>query len=182
MSWTNLEDKKKKVFITNKVVEVEEMSRLEYVLSRGWELPENESHLKDERVYKVYYKDGYISMCPKDTFLEDAHELEKLNFELALMLLKRGHKLARTGWNGKDMFIYYVEGGKYKAQMDSIKGVYPGDLVPYNPYFAIKNVDGTVSTWVPSVNDLLANDWEVIGINEFDRAWIREKVRECLAR
>ena len=34
-------------------------------------------------------------------------------------------------------------------------------LVPYNPYFAIKGNDGTVSTWVPSTNDCLATDWSV---------------------
>lgn len=32
-------------------------------------------------------------------------------------------------------------------------------MVPYNAYMAIKNVDNTVSTWVPSVNDCLADDW-----------------------
>lgn len=36
------------------------------------------------------------------------------------------------------------------------------DLVHYNPYFAIKNVNDTVSTWVPSINDCLAEDWYVV--------------------
>ena len=35
--------------------------------------------------------------------------------------------------------------------------------MPYNAYMAIKNVDGAVSTWVPSVNDCLATDWGIIG-------------------
>ena len=39
-------------------------------------------------------------------------------------------------------------------------------MVPYNAYMAIKNVDNTVSTWVPSVNDCLATDWGVVGENE----------------
>jgi len=34
-------------------------------------------------------------------------------------------------------------------------------MVPYNAYMAIKNVDNTVSTWVPSVNDCLAEDWVI---------------------
>lgn len=38
-----------------------------------------------------------------------------------------------------------------------------GAMVPYNPYLAIKNVDETVSTWVPSINDCLADDRQVIG-------------------
>ena len=75
MSWQDMENRKREMYITNKVVEVEEMSRLEYVLSRGWKLPEDEYDLKDERVYKVLYLDGYTSMCPKDKFLEDARKL-----------------------------------------------------------------------------------------------------------
>ena len=35
-------------------------------------------------------------------------------------------------------------------------------MVPYNAYMAIKNVNETVSTWVPSVNDCLAEDWEIL--------------------
>lgn len=66
----------KQQFLTTKVVEVEEMSRLEYVESRGWTLPEDEKHLADERVYKVFYEDGYVSMCPKKRFLEQAYEIE----------------------------------------------------------------------------------------------------------
>lgn len=66
----------KQQFLTTKVVEVEEMSRQEYVESRGWILPENEKHLADERVYKVFYEDGYVSMCPKERFLEQAYEIK----------------------------------------------------------------------------------------------------------
>ena len=66
----------KKQFLTTKVVEVEEMTREEYVKSRGWELPENEKELADERVFKVIYSDGYISMCPKERFLEQAYEIK----------------------------------------------------------------------------------------------------------
>ena len=65
-----------KEFLTMKVIKAEEMSRQEYVDSRGWTLPENEKHLADERVYKVFYEDGYISMCPKERFLENAYEIK----------------------------------------------------------------------------------------------------------
>ncbi len=66
----------KQQFLTTKVVKVEEMSRQEYVESRGWTLPEDEKHLAGERVYKVFYEDGYVSMCPKERFLEQAYEIE----------------------------------------------------------------------------------------------------------
>lgn len=66
----------KRQFLTTKIVEVEEMTREEYVKSRGWELPKNEKELADERVFKVIYSDGYISMCPKERFLEQAYEIK----------------------------------------------------------------------------------------------------------
>ena len=66
----------KRQFLTTKIVEVEEMTREEYVKSRGWELSENEKKLADEKVFKVIYSDGYISMCPKETFLKNAYEIK----------------------------------------------------------------------------------------------------------
>lgn len=82
-------------------------------------------------------------------------------FGFALEAVQQGRKIARTGWNGKGMFVYYVPGGDFASLTDvAIKEF--GTTVHYNPYFAIKNVDGTVSTWVPSVNDCLAKDWQVL--------------------
>lgn len=79
-------------------------------------------------------------------------------FRYALDMLKCGKKVARKGWNGKGMFVYYVPKNSYPARTEIEKKEF-GDMVKYNSYFAIKNVNGTVSTWVPSVNDCLAEDW-----------------------
>lgn len=84
-----------------------------------------------------------------------------MNFGQALEALKDGKKVARDGWNGKGMFIYYVPANSYPAQTEIAKETF-GQMVQYNPYFAIRNVNGTVSTWVPSVNDCLAEDWEEV--------------------
>lgn len=37
-----------------------------------------------------------------------------------------------------------------------------GDLFKCNPYLQIKIVNGSHSMWIPSVDDILADDWEVI--------------------
>jgi hypothetical protein len=84
-----------------------------------------------------------------------------LNFSFALEHVKQGDKIARYGWNGKGMFVYYIPAASYPAQTDVAKETF-GDMVKYNAYLAIKTVNGTVSTWVPSINDVLADDWEVI--------------------
>jgi hypothetical protein len=87
----------------------------------------------------------------------------KLTFGEALIYLKLGRKVARTGWNGKGMFVYYVPANKYKSTTPIGDSIADEDgLVSYEPYLAIKNVKGTVSTWVPSINDVLAEDWEIV--------------------
>lgn len=87
-----------------------------------------------------------------------------MNFSQALDALKAGQRIARIGWNGKGMFAYLVPAASYPVQTGAAKAHFgDGALVPYNAYLAIKNVDETVSTWVPSVNDCLAGDWGVVG-------------------
>lgn len=84
-------------------------------------------------------------------------------FGEAIDAIKAGKRIARTGWNGKGMFVYLVPPASYPVQTGAAKAHFgEGAMVPYNAYMAIKNVDGTVSTWVPSVNDCLATDWGVV--------------------
>lgn len=86
-----------------------------------------------------------------------------LDFGSALDHLKEGRRVARDGWNGKGMFVYLVPPASYAVQTGAAKAHFgEGAMVPYNAYFAIKNVNDTVSTWVPSVNDCLAEDWYVL--------------------
>lgn len=86
-----------------------------------------------------------------------------MKFGEALEELKKGAKVARDGWNGKGMFVFIVPAGRFTAYTKAAIDIADEDgKINYNPYFAIKNVNGTVSTWVPSVNDCLAEDWFVL--------------------
>lgn len=90
--------------------------------------------------------------------------MNQLNFGQALDAIKAGKRIARTGWNGKGMFVYLVPPASYPVQTGAAKAHFgEGAMVPYNAYMAIKNVDSTISTWVPSVNDCLAEDWGLVG-------------------
>lgn len=84
-----------------------------------------------------------------------------MNFGEALQALKDGKKVERSGWNGKGMFIYHVPASTFKTLTDVAKKEF-GEEVQYNQYIAIKNVNGTVSTWVPSINDCFAEDWQIV--------------------
>ena len=86
-----------------------------------------------------------------------------MNFSEALSEVKAGKKIARKGWNGKGMFVYYVPAGNFESYTEIGASIADeNSLVHYNPYLAIKNVDNTVSTWVPSINDCLAEDWYIV--------------------
>lgn len=62
-----------------------------------------------------------------------------MNFGQAIEALKNSKKVARKGWNGKGMFVYYVPAGNFKSYTEIGKSIADGDdLVHYNPYFAIK--------------------------------------------
>lgn len=85
-----------------------------------------------------------------------------MDFGQALAALKNGKKVARRGWNGKGMFLYYVPEGSYPARTEIAKSHFGEDaLVPYTHYIAIKSVNETVTPWVASQTDILADDWQV---------------------
>lgn len=69
-------------------------------------------------------------------------------FYKALAACIKGHKIARNGWNGRNMFISY-----YTAK----------DSDPFsNDILMITTPHGGVNPWVPSQTDQLANDWVIV--------------------
>ncbi|WP_017728504.1 DUF2829 domain-containing protein [Halalkalibacterium ligniniphilum] len=89
-----------------------------------------------------------------------------MNFEQALENLKQGCKLGRTGWNGKGMFVVfqkgYPQGIPCNKQTAEAWGMKEGELFKCEPYLQIKTAQGSHAMWVPSINDVLAEDWEVV--------------------
>lgn len=83
-----------------------------------------------------------------------------ISFGRALLALKNGERVARRGWNGKGMFIYHVPAASYPAQTGAAKKHFGDDaLIPYTAYLAIKSVNETVTPWLASQTDILADDW-----------------------
>lgn len=84
-----------------------------------------------------------------------------LNFGQALKALKNGAKASREGWNGKNMFLYYVPANSYPAVTEIAKKEFPDGLVPYGAYIAMKTAQNNVVPWLASQTDILAIDWQV---------------------
>lgn len=149
------------------LAKAKELTRGEYNALRGWTVPADEN--PDDKGFlidtfglpsnNVAGCDGYATWLPAAQYEVTYRPTTGIDFGRALELLKSGIPMARVGWNGKDMFVYWVPAGEYPARTRVAQQYYGDALVPYNPYFAIKNVDGTVSTWVPSVNDIASEDW-----------------------
>ena len=59
----------------------------------------------EENGYKVRYPDGYESFSPKAVFEEAYRPTDGLSFGLAIEAAKKGMKIARAGWNGKNQYV-----------------------------------------------------------------------------
>ena len=90
-------------------------------------------------------------------------DINQFDFGEAIHKLKAGSKVARNGWNGKGMFLYYVPANNYKAITEAAKSIMDENgNVPYAAYIAMKTAQGYVVPWLASQTDVLAEDWVVV--------------------
>jgi uncharacterized alpha/beta hydrolase family protein len=88
-------------------------------------------------------------------------ELEVRDFSVALKALKNGYKLAREGWNGKGMWLKYVDPYLGMNLTDKqVEAVSEGATAL--SYIAMKTADNKFVPWLASQTDLLAEDWTVV--------------------
>jgi hypothetical protein len=86
-----------------------------------------------------------------------------MNFGSALVLIKKGAKLTRKGWNGREMFVFLVPGSSFEVNRKPLLGIYPeGTTVKYQPHIDMKTVSGSIVPWIASQSDLLATDWSIV--------------------
>ena len=86
-----------------------------------------------------------------------------MDFSNALYELKACNRIAREGWNGKDMFIFLVPGSIFEVNRPPLLGIYPqGTVIRYHAHIDMRTADGTIVPWVASQSDLLASDWYVV--------------------
>jgi len=66
----------------------------------------------------------------------------------AVQALRRGHRVTRTGWNGKGMWLeLQVPDAHSKMTL---------------PYVYMRTAQGDLVPWLCSQTDLLATDWEIV--------------------
>jgi len=83
----------------------------------------------------------------------------------AIQRMEEGAKVARSGWNGKNMYILLMDGYDSvpaNAMTKEKHGLNDGDNVSIAPYIVMKTATGVLQPgWLASQNDLLATDWEI---------------------
>lgn len=71
-------------------------------------------------------------------------------FEQILPELKQGAKVIRKGWSGLEEYV-------------QLKGTTQLDGEVLTPYFVIKVTGEGYTMFTPTVCDILASDWEIVG-------------------
>ena len=159
-------------YIGVKLINAKPMTREAYNVLRGWTVPEDEN--PEDAGYLVEYIDGgkanctgfegYISWSPKDVFENAYRPVSGMSFGLAIEALKLGKKVARSGWNGKGMWLVYVAGDVYEVARDVLISIDAPDRTNSNflPWIGMKTADNKFVPWLASQTDVLAEDWVVI--------------------
>lgn len=98
-----------------------------------------------------------------------------MNFGQAIEEVKKGRLVARSGWNGKGMFIFMRPSDtlpkniipNVKSLPDSVKKWIENNSesedVKFTSYLCMKAADGTiVNGWLASQTDMLSEDWDIV--------------------
>ncbi len=158
-------------YICVKEVSAKPMTRQEYNDYRGWKLPSDENgddwgYLKDDG-------QGHIQWDPIEIFNKYHQVIDGMTFGHAIEAAKLGKKIARKGWNGKNMFIVYMEplslppyntsGTQRKVNDRTAKFIGKDKPLNCQPYFAMYNAqEEWILGWSATQSDMLARDWMIV--------------------
>lgn len=96
---------------------------------------------------------------------------QRYDFSIALHAAKNGERIAREGWNGRDMWVFLHPALRPHAYMGSASissRVGPADVptvgytINIGPFLCMRAADGTFVPWLASQTDLLAYDWVIL--------------------
>lgn len=101
---------------------------------------------------------------------EEEPKVNLVSFSAALESLKAGHRIARTGWNGKDMWLSVscpetrqVPAKGFWSPHNADYAESNGGFAEVAPCITLKNAQGQiVMGWIPSTGDLFAEDWVIL--------------------
>lgn len=167
-----------KKYISTKEVEAEPMTLGEadekYLVAIRYTLSKHE---RSTEGYHLKYNNGIETWIPKDEFEKTYRQLnderKNMTFGDAIEVLKQGGAIRRTNWNGKGLFVIkqvpaHIESDiipKMQSLPQSAKDlILKGKgFIDYTSQCLIYNENtGRADSWVPSIADVFADDWEIV--------------------
>ena len=163
-----------KRYVGVKLIEAEPMTRQAYNDFRGWTLPADEDGA--DKGYLVRYQNAYVSWSPEAVFNASHRPVTGMTFGHAIEVLKAGGRVARSGWNGKNMFLRFVHPAwphpdNFGEAADMVSHINPYFKLADNnryaegtmlPWIGLKTADNGFVPWHASQTDMLAEDWEIV--------------------
>lgn len=142
------------VYVGTRKVTAMDITLGEYNQRRGWDIPANED--PEEQGYIITLENGDTTYQRKDAFDETYKVNGALSYSSALEYLKKGYIIARSGWNGKNMFV-----GMLTQTTDVILDINGArHLFGASKNMVLFNLQkGSYDPWVASSSDTLAEDW-----------------------
>lgn len=143
------------------------------------EVPNIEEPVKEigpgVNVYVTQIQDGFVwsdggawpIAVTKERFEEMGFRVaDNMSFGDALEAVKQGKRIARRGWNGKNMSVAYQKGypDGIPCNENTAKawGMEVGELFKCRPYLQLRCADGSFQMWTASQSDILADDWYIV--------------------
>ena len=146
-------------FIGTKIIEAEPAYRVDgkTVQPTTWHVP---AGAQAEEGYAVRYPDGYMSWSPKDVFEEAYRRTDNLTFGLAIEAAKKGKRIARKGWNGKNQYVELAKAISYEGPDGAVVNAEHSAIG--NQALAFVGTSGVQMGWLASQADMLADDWVIV--------------------
>jgi hypothetical protein len=83
-----------------------------------------------------------------------------MNFGEAIIAMKEGKQVQRSGWNGKNQYIELASNISYvNAKGETVNANH--DAIG-NQAVAFVGTSGVQLGWLASQSDMLANDWKIV--------------------
>jgi len=111
-------------------------------------------------INKAFFEVNYVVAGAEANTLV---RLDDMTFSEAIDACKQGALISRRGWNGKDMFVFLVDGSNFVVNRAPLLGIFEeGTPIKYRPHFDMKYADGSIGVWLASHGDMNEDDWFVV--------------------
>lgn len=118
--------------------------------------------------YLLIYMDGFRKWKFKEAFEEEYEVVEGMTFGHAIKALKAGHKVARKGWNGLNMFLWLKPAATVKAEwckdpmLKDLAEANGGEIEALGTICMFTAQKQILSGWLASQTDMLSEDWVIV--------------------